>query len=157
MEKHHKHKRDKQHFIAVVTDMIKGRGERMTELRLDVLNLLLQQTNPIGAYDLRDKLNAQKEKAREKKIEPASIYRCLDFLVSLGVVVKLESQNAFILCEHIGEQHQHVLMLCNDCGATAELHDDVAVRRLDKNALSLGFTPQHHVLEIHGTCRDCQH
>lgn len=51
MEKHHKHKRDKQHFIAVVTDMIKGRGERMTELRLDVLNLLLQQTNPIGAGD----------------------------------------------------------------------------------------------------------
>lgn len=124
----------------------------MTSLRIAVLNIFMAHPAPLGAYELRDKINHK----RSKKIEPASIYRCLDFFVSLGVVVKLESQNSFMLCQHIGEQHQHVLMLCNACGTTSELHDDQAIARLDKQAKASGFVPSHHVLEIHGLCRSCQ-
>lgn len=140
------------HVLETATQLAKAKGERMTGLRSDVLNILLAQSTPIGAYELRDKINAK----RDKDVEPASIYRCLDFFVALGIVVKLESQNSFMLCQHIGEQHQHVLMLCNACGTTAELHDDAAIHRLDKQAKASGFTPSRHVLEIHGLCRSCQ-
>ena len=141
-----------QHIIDTATKLALSRDERMTSLRSDVLKVFMAHPAPLGAYDLRDKVNAK----RIKKIEPASIYRCLDFFVSLGVVVKLESQNSFMLCQHIGEQHQHVLMLCNGCGTTSELHDDQAIQRLDKQAIATGFVPSHHVLEIHGLCRSCQ-
>lgn len=150
-----KHKKRAHHHIDVLdiaTKLAKSRDERMTDLRTAVLQIFMAHPAPLGAYDLRDKINSK----RNKKIEPASIYRCLDFFVSLGVVVKLESQNSFMLCQHIGEQHQHVLMLCNTCGTTSELHDDQAIARLDKQAKASGFIPSHHVLEIHGLCRSCQ-
>lgn len=147
-----KHAHTHPDVLDIATSLAKARDERMTSLRTAVLNVFLAHPSPLGAYDLRDKINAK----RAKKIEPASIYRCLDFFVSLGVVVKLESQNSFMLCQHIGEKHQHVLMLCNTCGTTSELHDDQAIERLDKQAKASGFIPSHHVLEIHGLCRACQ-
>lgn len=139
-------------IMNIVTVLAKTQGERMTDLRREILKALMAHPAPLGAYDLRDKLNAR----RARKIEPASIYRSLDFFISLGVVVKFESQNSFMLCQHIGEKHQHVLMLCNQCGTTSELHDDAAIQRLDKQAKAWGFMPLHHVLEIHGLCRECQ-
>ena len=152
MKHAHKKANYQNHVLEIATGLAKAQGERMTTLRGEVLRVLIAQTKPLGAYDLRDKLNAK----RSKKIEPASIYRCLDFFVSLGVVVKFESQNAYMLCQHIGEKHQHVLMLCTKCSTTSELHDDQAIQRLDKQAKASGFIPSHHVLEIHGLCRACQ-
>ncbi len=152
MKRAHKKTDYHHHVVEAATALAKTQGERMTSLRCEVLQILMAQTSPLGAYDLRDKLNAK----RTKKVEPASIYRCLDFFVSLGVVVKLESQNSFMLCQHIGEKHQHVLMLCTRCSTTSELHDDSAIQRLDKQAKASGFVPSHHVLEIHGLCRSCR-
>ena len=67
-------------------------GFKLTSLREQVLDLLLQQTKPIKAYDLLAKLKEIRPSAK-----PPTVYRVLDFLVEHKSVIRLEACNSYIL------------------------------------------------------------
>lgn len=67
-------------------------GFKLTSLREQVLNLLLQQNKPIKAYDLLAKLKDIRPSAK-----PPTVYRVLDFLVEHKAVIRLEACNSYIL------------------------------------------------------------
>ena len=69
------------------------RGERLTPLRRQVLELIWRGHSPVGAYDLLAML--QDERGR---VAPPTIYRTLDFLCRQGFVHRLDSLQAFIGC-----------------------------------------------------------
>ena len=67
-------------------------GFKLTSLREQILNLLLQQVKPIKAYDLLAKLKEIRPSAK-----PPTVYRVLDFLVEHKAVIRLEACNSYIL------------------------------------------------------------
>jgi Fur family zinc uptake transcriptional regulator len=77
-------------------------GFKLTSLREQIINLLLQQVKPIKAYDLLAKLKAIRPSAK-----PPTVYRVLDFLVEHKAVIRLEACNSYILSavEKAGEFH----------------------------------------------------
>ncbi|WP_371186817.1 zinc uptake transcriptional repressor Zur [Thalassotalea maritima] len=127
-------------------------GARLTPAREQVFMLLAQNRGAIGAYDLLEKL-----KAVDPGAKPATIYRALDFLASQGFVHKIESINAFLLCDHFSEcNHPVQLLICDSCSKVEEIQSnnlDLALRAM---ADASGFSIHRQVVEAHGTCRQCQ-
>ena len=137
--------------LASVTSRCRSRGLRLTPLRRQVLELLLADPRPQGAYSLIDAL--AKQSART--VNPPSVYRALQFLMVHGFVAKIESENAFVACSHPEQRQDCLFFVCDDCGSLAELTDSEVGQLLAKNADSLGFEMTRPIVEIKGTCEDC--
>jgi len=136
--------------LAKAQSLSRGRGVRLTPLRRDVLQLVLEAGRPVGAYALLAGLERKHGKAM-----PPTVYRALDFLVKQGFVHKIESLNAFVACLDLDHAHRGQFVICDDCGRTVELLDNALSTSLDKRAHTLGFRVTQQVVEIRGVCADC--
>lgn len=139
------------------------RGSRLTELRRQVLGLVLDSETPIGAYDLLDRL-----RTGHKGAAPPTVYRALDFLLEQGLVHKVERLSAFVGCVHPagaeephrhgdGDAHHHAaqFLICTRCGRTVELEDDDVAAALNTAARTAGFVPHRSTVEVEGLCAAC--
>ncbi|MEM9355303.1 MAG: Fur family transcriptional regulator [Pseudomonadota bacterium] len=128
------------------------RGAQITPLREAVLTALWLARKPVGAYDLKEQLS----ETLGRSISAASIYRTLDFLRDLGVAKRIESRNAYVACAHPGHHHTCILFVCNDCGSASEIENEKLEGLLVVDANALGFTINHRVVELSGSCADCR-
>ncbi|WP_137124412.1 Fur family transcriptional regulator [Roseomonas sp. HF4] len=132
------------------------RGARLTPLRRQVLELILDADAPVGAYALLDRLKADRPGAA-----PPTVYRALDFLLEHGLVHKVERLNAFIGCADAGHGHvhdhghPHQFLICRRCGTTVEIADDAVARAIAEAASRAGFAATESTVEIEGTCARC--
>jgi Fur family zinc uptake transcriptional regulator len=134
-----------------------ARGVQLTELRRQVLRLILEAEAPIGAYALLDKLRGLRAGAA-----PPTVYRALDFLLEQGLVHKLERLNAFTACaetghdhHHHGHDHPHQFLICRKCGGTAEICAPAVTQAIAEAARAQGFTPGPATVEVEGVCANC--
>lgn len=134
-------------------------GARLTPLRRQVLGLVLESPQPIGAYALLDRLKQSRSGAA-----PPTVYRALEFLLEHGFVHKVERLNAFIGChsatsghEHHDHDHAHTVqfLICGKCGRVQELEDESVRSALAKAASRVGFAPGRMTVEVEGVCREC--
>ncbi|MFT4020525.1 MAG: transcriptional repressor [Acinetobacter sp.] len=126
-------------------------GARLTPLRKEVLQLILGATGPIGAYDLL----AQIKNTSDKPAAPPTVYRSLDFLLDKGLIHRLSSINAFIPCCHPREGHQAAFLICTSCKAVKEASTEALMAHLNQLAHDGEFNIHHTVIEISGTCKQC--
>ncbi|WP_270935321.1 Fur family transcriptional regulator [Falsiroseomonas oryzae] len=135
-----------------------ARGAQLTELRRQVLKLVLASPHPVGAYALLDQLRAARPGAA-----PPTVYRALDFLQEQGLVHRVERLNAFVGCagpeahHHCGHghDHPHQFLICGSCGATAEICDDRVAAAVADAARAAGFFPVRTTVEVEGRCAAC--
>jgi len=135
-----------------------ARGAQLTELRRQVLRLVLAAPQPIGAYALLDLLRAARPGAA-----PPTVYRALEFLQEQGLVHRVERLNAFVGCagpaahHHCGHghDHPHQFLICGRCGATAEICDGRVAAAVAEAARQSGFVPQRTTVEVEGLCAAC--
>jgi Fur family zinc uptake transcriptional regulator len=135
----------------------RARGAQLTALRREVLRLVLESRQPIGAYALLDRLRGDRPGAA-----PPTVYRALDFLQEQGLVHRVERLNAFVGCagpqhHHCGHghDHPHQFLICGRCGATEEICDDAVARAVASAARHAGFVPTRTTVEIEGSCAAC--
>ncbi|MBB3898830.1 Fur family transcriptional regulator [Roseococcus suduntuyensis] len=131
------------------------RGAQLTPLRRQVLRLVLEAEQPVGAYALLDQLKAQRAGAA-----PPTVYRALDFLLEQGLIHKLERLNAFTPCieaghDHGAHSHPHQFLICRRCGTTTELTDHEAAHALEAAAARAGFRVERMTVELEGLCAAC--
>lgn len=126
-------------------------GLRLTPLRRDLLEMLALQQRPLGAYDIAEHMSAR----LERRVAPAAAYRGLDFLVETGLVTRLESRNAFVLCAYPDCLHDCVFLVCKTCDWVDEIVDQDVATLLENDAKSLGFVTERRVIEIQGQCKSC--
>ena len=147
--------------------MCASRGAQLTELRRQVLRLVLEAEQPVGAYALLDRLKDLRGGAA-----PPTVYRALDFLLEQGLIHKVERLNAFVGCveaQHAagghghhpaphggrGGHHPHQFLICRRCGATAEISDPAITAALASASADAGFTLHRATVEAEGVCADC--
>jgi Fur family transcriptional regulator, zinc uptake regulator len=130
-----------------------ARGVELTELRAQVLALVLASGQPIGAYPLLDRLKALRPGAA-----PPTVYRALDFLLGAGLIHRVERLNAFIGCDTAGEAHEHphLFLICRVCGAAREVEDHAVAHALEAVTRREGFAPERVTIEIEGLCAACR-
>lgn len=140
-----------QNLITKARQLCESKGARFTSQREKVFAILLQRQYAVGAYDLLDELKQTEESAK-----PATIYRALEFLLDMGLIHKLESDNKFIACHHFGCHHPVQFLICDECGNVQEIQSTGLHDKLDKQAQSVGFVVTRQTIEAHGRCAKCQ-
>jgi Fur family zinc uptake transcriptional regulator len=125
-------------------------GARLTRLRRQVFLVLAQASGPLTAYELLDRLRA------ERPATAAGVYRSLDFLVAHGLAHRLESRKAFVACAHPDHPHVSQFLICRRCGTTVELEDDRIASVVGEWSVRLGFTVEAETLEVSGSCSSCR-
>lgn len=132
------------------------RGAKLTPLRRQVLELILDSEGPVGAYALLDRLKAGRPGAA-----PPTVYRALDFLLEHGLIHRVERLNAFIGCSEAGHGHghdhghPHQFLICRRCGTTLEIADHEVVHAIEAAARRAGFAVAAATVEVEGTCARC--
>ena len=142
------------------------RGAQLTELRRQVLRLVLEAEQPVGAYALLDRLKGLRSGAA-----PPTVYRALDFLLEQGLIHKVERLNAYLGCVEAGQggghahgaedghqhhhDHPHQFLICRNCGVTAEISDPAITAALASASAEAGFALHWATVEAEGVCADC--
>ena len=138
--------------LAAAAILCRERGAPLTAVRKCLLETLWQARQPLGAYELMRRLEA----ALERRLTPPTVYRSLDFLLSQGLVARIESRNAFVPCAHPEHPHACVFFVCERCSVSVELENRALERLIARDAGTLGFEINRRVIELQGTCADCQ-
>ena len=141
---------DLEEALAEATALSAKRGGYLSPQRKKVLSLLLQATGPVKAYDMLGQLKDDKD------AKPQTIYRALDFLVEMGLVHRIASLQAYTPCQHWAHAHSPALLVCDECGAIAELDADDLMTALTGEAASVDFKARDAVVEVQGTCPNCR-
>ncbi|NOZ54307.1 MAG: transcriptional repressor [Gammaproteobacteria bacterium] len=125
-------------------------GMRLTKIRRQVFELVWSSHAPVKAYDILAQLHQENPRAA-----PPTVYRALDFLLSVGLVHRIESLNAYIGCGDPSQPHIGQFLICEACGAVAEMNAQKITRLLRKQAEQLGFKTVNQLVEIRGLCPQC--
>ncbi len=131
-------------------DTCRRLGLRFTPIRRRVLELIWQNHEPVGAYDLLDQLSRDGRRAM-----PPTVYRALEFLVAAGLVHRLATLNAFVGCAHPDHAHQGQFLICRNCRRVVEMESPKVGRSLKREAEALGFSIEEQSIELTGLCPDC--
>src|SRR6202158_2631430 len=91
----HDHARCTADTIGHAEALCAERGQRLTPMRRQVLEVLATSHNPLGAYEIMDRLAGTGPRPA-----PITVYRALDFLMENGLVHRIESRNAYLACAH---------------------------------------------------------
>ena len=124
------------------------RQYRFTDPRRYVLEILLHNQKPMGAYNVLKQLGQY-----IKDPKPPTAYRAIDFWREHGFVHKIESLNSFIACCDGHLHHDTHFLVCDDCSVVQELHSHDHPQ--NDNKLPAGFKAKRTFIETHGTCADC--
>jgi Fur family zinc uptake transcriptional regulator len=138
-------------FLDQAEALCNRRNLRFTRLRKQVLELVCEAEQPVGAYQLLDQLRDSGRSAA-----PPTVYRALDFLLEQGLIHRLATNNTYLACAHPQRPHAAVFLVCSDCGHTREVHTRGVINELEKQADHFGFAIRHASVEVTGLCSRCR-
>jgi Fur family transcriptional regulator, zinc uptake regulator len=147
----HDHDRCATDAMAIAEQRCNERGQRLTPIRRDVLAALLASHQPLGAYEIMERVSPAGPRPA-----PITVYRALEFLRENGLVHRIESRNAFVACVHShGDGDLVVFLICERCGTVGEAASADVASTVKSAAQAVGFTPKSPVIEVGGICMHC--
>ena len=117
-----------------------------------VFRALKGARKPLSAYDI---LNARGVRARGLSA-PVTIYRALEKLVADGLVHRIETLNAFVVCDRAPHGELAAFMICSHCKRACEMVAEECWQLLSDRALESGFSVEDVKIEISGCCNECR-
>ena len=138
-------------LVDAAQTALEASGEQWTEMRARVFGALAGFDRPASAYDIAEAMS----KAEGRRIAANSIYRILDLFVTANLARRVESANAYLANRHPDCVHDCIFMICDACGTTTHLDDDVLTGAVRAAADKTGFSTVRPVIEVRGTCADC--
>jgi Fur family zinc uptake transcriptional regulator len=124
----------------------------LTPLRSAVLEVLVDQTSPLSAYEVLIELS----KRRGKRVSPPTVYRSLDALCRAGLVGRIESQRVFFARSQPELNVNSVIYSCHRCGRADEVEDRTIFTQVLIDASRLNFSVEREMHEVVGVCGDCR-
>ena len=137
--------------IAEIESKLIQRGKKLTNARRDVILMLLNSEQHITADTLYQRL-----KSAGSRVGRMTVFRTLHLLAEVGVVRPIYHGSGaahFVLLEE-GKHHHFV---CNQCDKTVEFTNCGLTDELSQQlGTEHNFRIEGHMLELYGTCEDCQ-
>ncbi|WP_425319072.1 Fur family transcriptional regulator [Snodgrassella alvi] len=138
-------------------------GVTVTQLRTQVLDIVLNMSGVIKAYQVLASMQQQSNST----VAPPTAYRALDFWAEQGVLHKIPAVNGYILCRHAQHEcdshcqdnivhHSDFVLVCNQCGAVDEQSLSSEWAALRQRAADNGFMLNDEHIVLTGICTHCQ-
>ncbi|MEM8859928.1 MAG: transcriptional repressor, partial [Chloroflexota bacterium] len=134
-----------------IESKLKRYGKSMTPARSEIITMLLSEKEHATADGLYRKL-----KSTGSTVGRMTVFRTLDLLAEVGVVrpIYQGSGGAHFLFLDDGKHHH---LVCNHCDKTVAFTNCVLTHELsEKLGEEHNFRIEGHLLELYGTCKDCQ-
>lgn len=147
----HDHTRCLAGLMAHVDRLCAETGVRLTAQRRRVLEIVAGSHAAVGAYDILARMNET-----GRPVAPIAVYRALDFLLRNGLVHRMESLNAYVVCNRAGERHRAQFLICRRCHCVAELTSPSIDIAIAAGAEAAAFEVTEPVIEIGGLCPGCR-
>src|SRR6202790_4070543 len=148
----HDHGRCSSEAMAIAEAQCLEHARGLTPIRRHVLDVLLGSHQPLGAYEIMERLAPQGPRPG-----PITVYRAPEFLADHRLIHRIESRNAFVACVHNHANAEPVVFLiCERCGAVGEAASVAVAATLTSAARAAGFTPKSPVIEIGGIWAHCR-
>ena len=135
--------------VDEVLDLVRARGGRATPPRRILLEVLFESDEHLSAEEL-----ASAVQARSPEVHISTIYRNLEDLQRLGVVVHSHLGHGPATYQLASLAHAH--FICELCGVTIEAPDELfgGLARTVKSRLGFSIDPRHFA--ILGRCAACE-
>lgn len=142
-----------QSSLQRASEIFEEKNLRFTELRRRVFEEIASTQASVGAYEILDRLAK-----KGTRLAPISIYRALDALLEAGVVHRLESKNAYFASRGIHKpqtDRRPMFLSCERCGQVIEADGEEIFGAIDDAAQGAHFEPRVKLVEVSGTCQEC--
>ena len=132
-------------------ERLRPAGGKRSGKRDLVVSVFLRQEGHLSADDLVDLMRKE-----DKRISRATVYRTLQWMVDAGIARKVDFGEGRFRFEHSYRHPRHFHLICKSCNRSSEfLSSDVEVL-LAEIAEARGFSARQSVVQIYGTCDECQ-
>lgn len=126
-------------------------GHRFTRPRERVLKILLDESKPMGAYDILQRLTNE-----IGKHNPPTIYRAIQFWHQEGFIHCIDSLKSYVACSHGKHIGQSQFLICSQCDFVKELDNTIDFTPVTQSATAMEFTIISCTVEIKGLCVNCK-
>ena len=124
--------------------------QRYTEPRKKVLKIIASSKKPLKAYEILKQLAQVSNNPK-----PPTAYRAIEFWEKCSFIHRIESLNAYSLCDaeygHSGSQ----FLICDQCGKVTESHICEIPEIIKKKIKKKIFSTKRWNLEVRGICSKC--
>src|SRR5437762_6643093 len=152
MARHDHHNREGEALKSAAREQLTRQGEQWTGMREAVFEALAGFDKPASAYDIAEQVS----KAQGRRVAANSVYRILDLFVNANLARRVESANAYVANQHPGCLHDCIFLICDNCGQAVHIDDDSLTKGVRDAAKGAGFSAPRPVIEVRGTCGDCE-
>lgn len=131
--------------------MLRDAGLKRTPVRLDVLEMLLHDKQPLSAAQILAKL--------PKGTDNVTLYRTLKTFAEKKLLHRVRGDDQvwrYGLGDLDSSGHEHAHFVCDACGTVECLPENPVVEKPVKQAgIRSGYRVAYSEVLVHGTCPDC--
>jgi Fur family ferric uptake transcriptional regulator len=132
-----------------VLETLRDHAKRITGPKRAVVEVLVGAEDHLTADEV-----TQRVQLLRPDVSPSTVYRILDELEDLALVVHSHAGHAAAVYHLSGRSHGHVT--CESCHVTFEVSSDVFNRLANELLSSLGFELNRHHVALSGLCAHCR-
>jgi Fur family zinc uptake transcriptional regulator len=147
----HDHEHCRRAVLDAAERVSSERGARLTTQRRRVLDVIASSHGAIGAYEILDLFDPG-----GRRPAPVAVYRALDFLIGLGMVHRLASLNAYVVCAAPLREHNAQFLICSACRRIGEIVSPAVDGAIAVAATDADFAIASILVEVTGTCAACR-
>jgi Fur family ferric uptake transcriptional regulator len=130
--------------------ILKNKGFKITQSRLDILNIFSSGCKPINAEYIFNLL-------KKKNINLVTIYRTLFSFEKAGIIKRVDLHQESIYYELAGDHHHHII--CLNCKKIVKFDgcqkdSDSLIAKALKTTKDFAFI-SHHSFDLFGLCKKC--
>lgn len=130
---------------------LKPAGGKRSSKREQILNVFLSEEGHFTAEELVSRVQRE-----DRRVSRATVYRTLQWMVDAGIASKVDFGDGVARYERSYGHPRHYHLICNTCHRSFEFISSDIEQFVDEVAASRGFSATESVVQIHGTCEDCQ-
>jgi Fur family ferric uptake transcriptional regulator len=138
------------HHTLDFAALLRDQGHRLTPQRQLILDAVCEG----GGHSTPEEIY-ERVRAKSSAVNRATVYRTLELLRELRVVVAADMGGGRTVYEIAGRQPHHHL-ICRTCGAQEELEHDAVKSLFNKIEREYGFKVETNHLALFGQCKSCQ-
>ena len=132
-----------------LTATLREAGYKITGPRRAVIQVL-----EIEGHHLSPAEVLERGRAIHPGLSRATVYRTLDLLTELGALRPIYLGDGGSRVARVAKGHHH--LICLSCGTAIHFEECVAAELTQILSERFGFRVKSHLLELYGTCEDCQ-
>src|SRR6187431_3156491 len=132
-------------------DSLRPAGSKRSGKRDLIVNVFLRQEGHLTADDLYDLIRRE-----DQKISRATVYRTLQWMEEAGIARKVDFGEGRFRFEHSYRHPRHFHLICKSCNQSFEFLSSDIEALIEEVAAARKFAGKQSVVQIYGTCEDCQ-